>query len=152
MQKISNFLKDPKNFLVIIGEPGTSKTHFCSALAEWILTTFNSHRYWLEEKLHERLQEGFDSNEGSPKTLKYLIDDHLIILDDVGSNGWSTWKEKVFFNFIDSRYNSTMPTIITSNLTRSEFYNTYEPRTCSRLFAKENLIIELNDVRNYRNT
>lgn len=150
MQKIIAYLKDPKNFLIIIGEPGTSKTYFCAALAHWILSTFNTHRYWLEEKLLERLQEGFDSNEGSPKALKYLIDDHLIILDDVGSNGWSTWKEKVLFNLIDARYNTMMPTIITSNLTRSEFYKTYEPRTCSRLFAAENTIIELEGVKDFR--
>ena len=145
MKKLLNFLDKPKNFLVICGNPGLGKTHFCAAISDWVLKTFDSYRYWHDEKLQERLMEGFDTNEGSPKRLSYLIDDQLVILDDVGCNGWSTWKEKVLFNFIDSRYNSMLPTIFTSNLSRSEFYKVYEPRITSRLFSKENLIIECMD-------
>lgn len=150
MAKLDAFMKEKKNFLVILGSPGTSKTYLCSALSEWILENFQTYRYWMEGCLFERLKRGFESHEGSPKVLEYLVDDELIILDDVGSNSWTEWKEDMFFDLINMRYNSMMPTIITSNLTRKQFYDTYQPRVTSRLFAKENTVIELKDAQDFR--
>jgi DNA replication protein DnaC len=150
MQKVYSFMKEKKNFLVILGSPGTSKTYLCSALSEWVLDNFQTYRYWMEGNLFERLKRGFESHEGSPKVLEYLIDDELIILDDVGSNSWTEWKEDIFFDLVNMRYNSMMPTIITSNLTRKQFYDTYQPRVTSRLFAKENTVIELKDAQDFR--
>jgi len=150
MAKVDSFMKSKKNFLVVLGSPGTSKTYFCSALSDWILDNFQTHRYWMEGALFDRIKRGFESHEGSPKVLEYLIDDDIVILDDVGSNSWTEWKEDVFFDLINIRYNSMLPTVITSNLTRKQFYEIYQPRVTSRLFASENTVIELQDAQDFR--
>jgi DNA replication protein DnaC len=79
------------------------------------------------------------------EALKLLIDDEFIILDDVGSTGLNQWREEVLFDAVDERYNTMMPTLITSNFSVAEFKKLYHPRICSRLFATENTIIEILD-------
>lgn len=79
-------MKNPKNILVFNGSPGIGKTHFCSALTEWALKTFNSRRYHKEESLLRALRAGISEGNGDYLiNLQLLTDDELVILDDVGS-------------------------------------------------------------------
>lgn len=140
-------MKTPEKFLIFHGPSGTSKTHFCAALTEWIFCNFDSFRKWREADLLSRLREGIGDRESDyAKNLEFMVDDDLVILDDVGS--WYTpgmpynkdyqWKTEVFLHFIDTRYNDEKPTIVTSNFTKDEFSQIYGPRVWDRLFATEN--------------
>jgi len=79
------------------------------------------------------------------QTLGSLVDDEFVIYDDLGSTGLNDWRKEVLFEFLDQRYVSMKPTIVTSNLTREEIYQQIHPRVASRLFAKENTLIEVRD-------
>lgn len=140
-------MKKKKDFLVYCGNPGVGKTYFCASLIEHILENFRTFRYWKEQDLYRRLRESMDSMKGDYLgALKYLIDDDLVIIDDIGSQGLTEWRKEILFDAIDSRYNSMKPTIITSNMTKKDFQECFHERICSRLFAKDNIIIELDDV------
>lgn len=84
------------------------------------------------------------------EALKWLIDDELVILDDVGSTGIREWREEVLFDLLDGRYNSMLPTVITSNFTQADFKKLYHPRIYDRIFASENIIIEIPDGESLR--
>ena len=47
------------------------------------------------------------------------------------------------FQFIDKRYNSTKPTVITTNFSVSQLGEITNQRIASRINAKENLILEI---------
>ncbi len=79
------------------------------------------------------------------ETLKHLIDDDLVIIDDIGSTGLNEWRKEIIFDAIDERYNTMKPTIITSNFTKKEFEDLFHKRLSSRLFASENIIVEINN-------
>jgi len=145
IKQIMDWIKNPKHFLVFHGSAGIGKTYFCAALVEWIVETFETFRYYKIEDLHSRLRQSFDGNTDYHKVLEYAIDDDIIIIDDIGSDKISEWKEEVFFSIVDERYNTMKPTIFTSNLSRDEFEKTYHKRIISRLFAKENTVIEILD-------
>lgn len=83
-------------------------------------------------------------------TVKYLVNHDFLILDDIGSSGFNEWRTEVLFDTIDQRYESRKPTVFTSNLTREELTKGLGSRGASRLFAKENLIIELHDKQDQR--
>ncbi len=132
------------NFLIFCGSPGIGKTSFCSALTSWLFSSFDTFRYWKEASLLKRLRASMNDVKGDYlDTLKFMIDDQHLILDDIGSDGVNEWREEVLFNVIDERYNSMLPTVFTSNFSANEFKKVYHPRIYSRLFAKENIVIEI---------
>jgi DNA replication protein DnaC len=144
--KISKYLDNKLNFLVYCGSPGIGKTYFCSALTSWVKKNFDTYRYWKEGDLLKRVRSEMDTSKGDYlESVKWLIDDQCLILDDVGSTGVNEWREEVLFQILDARYNSMLPTIITSNFSHSEFKKLYQPRVVDRIYATENTIIEIPD-------
>jgi len=141
----------PKNFLVFCGNPGLGKTYLCAAMIPWALTTFNSFRYWHEDELLKRLRAGISEGSGDYlEALSLLIDDELVFFDDIGCNKPNEWREEIMFESINNCYNSMKPTVITTNLTRRDFYDKYHERVASRIFATENIIIECHDAPDMR--
>lgn len=147
-------MKSPKNILLISGCPGIGKTYICAALTEWMLETFPTYRYHREEDLLKRLRTLIQQEEGDySREIELLCDDDFVILDDVGSgldynkkeHKNLEWRAEVFFTFLDYRYRTMKPTVITSNFTRKVFMQMYSPRIESRLFASENMIIEMEE-------
>jgi DNA replication protein DnaC len=139
--------------LVFTGSPGCGKTYLCAALTEWMFKYFNTRRYHKEEKLLRTLRTGI-SQHGSGDyllMLEYIMDDEVVILDDVAAginpgkftNRDLEFRREVFFSFLDYRYNTQRPTVITSNLNRTEFTEIYSERIASRLYSTENTIIEM---------
>ena len=149
---IINFMKAPKYFLVFCGNPGIGKTYLCAALVEFALSHFNSFRYWNESELLKRVRSSIaEYGDGDYlETLKLLIDDEFVIIDDIGSTGLNEWRKEVIFDAIDERYCSTMPTVITSNFSKSDIEKLFHERFSSRLFAQENTIIEIHNLPDLR--
>jgi len=140
-------MKKKKNFLVFCGNPGIGKTYFCASLIEFALKEFDTFRYWNEGKLLQKIRDGMETYKGDYlHHLEYLIDDQFLMLDDIGSQGVNEWRQEIIFDTIDNRYNSMKPTVITSNFSKQDFAKKYHPRLMSRLFAEENIIIELHDA------
>lgn len=146
-------MQKPCNFLVYCGSPGIGKTYLCASLVEWAMKTFNSDwRYWTENNLLKYLRDSMESSKGDYlDALKYMIDAEFLILDDVGSGvKVNEWREEIFFNVVDYRYNTMKPTLITSNFSEKEFLQKYHARVHSRLFSKDNIIIEILDGLDHR--
>jgi len=115
------------------------------------MTHFNSVRYWNESELLKRVRSSMEEVKGDYlETLKLLIDDEFVMLDDIGSTGLNEWRKEIIFDAIDERYNSMKPTVITSNFSVNEFKDFFHERVSSRLFAKDNYIIEILDGQDLR--
>lgn len=129
--------------MVYLGSPGIGKTYFCAALIPWIYGKVNNFRYWNERDLLSRIRSSISESNGDYlKEVYSLIDHDFVILDDLGNSGINDWRKEIILEFVDRRYSLMLPTVVTSNLTRKEIYDGFGPRIHSRLFAKENLIIE----------
>lgn len=130
--------------LIYCGNTGVGKTYLCAAMTEWAQKTFGPNwRYFKEGQLLTKLRDSMSTMQGDyQQVLKYMIDADLLIYDDVGSTKYTDWREEVFFELVDTRYNSMKPTIITSNLSEKQFLERYHGRVHSRLFSKENIVIE----------
>ena len=141
LPKILEWLKKPRNFLVLFGPPGIGKTYLCAALIERILPRYSqSWRYWNEAKLLSHIRKSMEEFGEYTVTAMNATDDEFLMLDDIGSSKRNDWREEVLFSIIDSRYNSQKPTVLTGNLTMEEL-SAYHPRLLSRIGAKENCII-----------
>lgn len=137
-------MKSPKNFLIILGNSGRMKTYFLAAIVEWAMINFSSFRYFRELDLWDKVKESFETEKGSQsKKLSYLIDHELLMIDDVASQAPTQWQKDMFFDLVDKRYSSGLPTIFTSNLDKSDFIQNYERRVISRFFDKDNTVIDV---------
>lgn len=151
--KLIGWLKNPKNFLVYVGISGYGKTHFCSAITEWILQKFHTRRYYKEEQILTKLRSVIHDDKGDwGVELKLMMDDEIAIIDDIGSDidpkrgimKSIEWRSNVLFEILDIRYNSMLPTIFTSNLSEQQIREVFSNRACSRMFATENTIIDVS--------
>lgn len=137
--------------LIFLGAPGIGKTYFCSALFGWLHGKTHDYMYYNEREYLSNIRKNIESKVGDYlATVKYMTDHEFLIIDDLGSSGFNEWRKEVIFDTIDQRYESRKPTVFTSNLTREELKIGLGHRGASRLFAKENLIIEMHDIADLR--
>lgn len=133
------------------GNSGTSKTYFCAAVYQHLhdeaygSCVYPDVRYFREIDVYDNVKKSFDTENGSQsEKIRNLIDHQFLIIDDVASQSPTDWQKSMFFDLVDLRYKSGKPTIFTSNLTYSQFHQIYDQRTCSRLFAAENTIVDVS--------
>lgn len=136
--------------MVYCGNPGIGKTFLCAGFIEWGMKEFRSFRYYNERQIFTKLREAIDKGWDCNAELRRLLDDDLVILDDVGSTGVNEWRSDILFDIVDFRYNLMLPTVFTSNFCYKEFREKYHPRLTSRLFAKENTIIQIESGVDFR--
>lgn len=151
-ERVAKWADKPENFLVFIGPPGVGKTYICSAMIELAMTKFSSYRVWNERQLLSAVRQTISSDMAIDfhKAMEYFVDDDFIIIDDIGSTGQTEWREEMLMALVDLRYAAKKPTVFTSNLSISDFYKRYEKRICSRLFAGNNIILDLEGNTDHR--
>lgn len=150
-REVSSWIERRKNFLVFLGGAGIGKTYFCAALIPWIYKKVSSFRYWEEREFQLRVRSVISDSSGDyMREVKYILDDEFVMIDDLGSGGFSDWKKEITLAAIDLRYESELPTVFTSNLTRKEVESGFGFRAASRLFAAENTIIEMHGAKDQR--
>lgn len=146
-QKVLDWMKNGKNFLVVMGPPGVGKTYFCSALIEWVCKKYANFRYWHEREFFTRLRGVIRDNSGEwSKEVEYILDDEFVMYDDLGCCGFNEWRKETILAMVDIRYESTKPTVITTNLNKKSIYDNLGERTYSRIFDKSNLLIDMSDM------
>jgi DNA replication protein DnaC len=141
-----NWLKSGQNMLVLLGPPGVGKTYICAALYNYIsVKPYVTCRYWKEADLFSRIRKDMMAYEGDySENLTFLTDHDFLILDDLESTGVTDWRKEALFTFIDSRYNSKKPTVISSNLNEGLINEKLGERFHSRILAAENTIVKIN--------
>lgn len=82
--------------------------------------------------------------------LRSKIDDKVLFIDDVGASGITEWRKEILMDIVNYRYDLQCPTVFTSNLSKNEISAGYGERVASRLFSKENVIIEMMSATDLR--
>ncbi|MGN0602178.1 MAG: ATP-binding protein [Oscillospiraceae bacterium] len=118
--------------LFFFGKTGLGKTFLSSCIAKTLLdrgvnVVFGS----LIDFLRKIENEHFGRAEGN--TLDVIIGAELVILDDLGSEFQTGFTESAIYDIINSRINLGRPTIVSTNLSRSELSEKYNERIISRL-------------------
>ena len=106
------FIDDHKN-IVIIGKPGTGKTHLAHAIGLEATTKGYSVLFYHLHTLLERLSQGRADN-SHRRILQQAIAPDLLILDEIGFRTLTPQALDDFFEIIRHRY-ETKSTIFTSN-------------------------------------
>lgn len=141
--------------LFFIGPPGTGKSLLAAMiLNELILTTNLSCRYVkISRDFFQMLRATFSNDSGSYGKTDSVFNDiarqDVLVIDDFGIQSDSEWEQRQLYDLIDARYESDLPTIVTSNIDLEAVKNLFKGRIYSR-FTEMLHTVEFFQVRDYR--
>jgi len=126
-----DYARDPVGWLVFLGGYGVGKTHLAAAIANYQITLGRPVLFVIVPDLLDYLRAAFgpSSETGLDERLEAIREAPLLILDDLGAHNSTPWAQEKLFQIINHRYNSRLPTVITTNLRLVEI----DPRIASRL-------------------
>jgi DNA replication protein DnaC len=150
-----DFAKNPEGWLVFMGETGCGKTHLAAAIV--------NHRYELGRPalfvvvpdFLDHLRSAFspDSKVSYDDLFESVKTAPLLVLDDFGEQSTNPWVKEKLYQLINYRYNSRLPTVITTRLSLDEIMEKVDPSISSRLMDR-NMSVNFNiiapDFRNER--
>lgn len=116
------FADDPDRAnLVLVGPPGTGKTHLLAAIVRHLLPTPWHPVYWIVPDLLAHLREGVeDAGHELERRLALAIDAELLVLDDLGAEKATDWSREILFRLLNARLNRGAPFALSSNLPPSQ--------------------------------
>lgn len=133
--------------LLLFGPTGTGKTHAALAVARLATEKGFSVIYGPAQTLFRKLErEHFRGEEG--ETEEALLTCDLLVLDDVGTEMTTAFTNACLYDMLNGRMLAGLPTIISTNLTPSDWGARYGEAVASRVLGTfEPLSFAANDVR-----
>ena len=139
---IANFGNEYKN-LLFYGETGLGKTFLCKCIAHELLDEGRFVMYVTAPQLFKMIEDERFSrtdDEEPSKFLEDIMEAELLIIDDLGSEFSTVLTASETFNIINTRIIDRKPTVISTNLTPSDWANHYSDRIISRLAGDYELL------------
>jgi DNA replication protein DnaC len=104
--------------ILLMGEPGTGKTHLAVAAFRAILAKGFEGLFFDYQNLLDRIRSGYDeaSNSSDKEAYRIAMETDVLLLDDLGAHRVTDWVEDTVTSIITHRCNNRKPLIATTNL------------------------------------
>jgi DNA replication protein DnaC len=104
--------------LLLIGEPGTGKTHLAVAALRCIIAKGFPGLFFDYQNLLDRIRSGYNAASGASdrEAYRFAMDAEVLLLDDLGAHRVTEWVEDTITSIITYRCNNKLPLIATTNL------------------------------------
>ena len=130
-----DFAKNPEGWLVFMGETGCGKTHLASAIVNYRYEIGKPALFVVVPDFLDHLRSAFnpESKISYDRLFESVKTAPLLVLDDFGEQTTNSWVKEKLYQLINYRYNSRLPTVITTRLSLDEIMNDVDPSISSRL-------------------
>lgn len=134
---INNFDNPEQHNLLFTGNTGLGKTFLSSCIANELLKKDKTVLYQTSSVMLDTIiSYRFGKPNVSKDIYDYLLNVDLLIIDDLGTEGINNMKLVELFNILNSRLlNPNKKTIISTNLSLQNLFNTYDERIVSRIIG-----------------
>lgn len=108
----------PKPGLLVVGAPGTGKTHLAVAALRRLISRGHEGVFFDYQNLLERIRAGYNETLGTSSREAYrnALEAEILLLDDLGAHRVTDWVEDTVTSIVNFRYNNRKPLIATTNL------------------------------------
>jgi DNA replication protein DnaC len=125
------FAEHPDGWLVLMGTFGTGKTHLAAAIGHYRAALGDDPIFSVVPDLLDHLRATFSptSTTSYDNVFSQIRTTPLLILDDLGTQNATPWAREKLFQVLNYRYETRLPTVITTSSTLDEI----DPRIRSRM-------------------
>lgn len=116
------------NGLFISGPVGTGKTHIAASIANELLNAGIQVICMTSIDLLAKIRATYKTETGNDdEVIQTFKTAELLIIDDLGKEKATEWSTQTIYAIINARYESELPTIITTNYGLNELYKRLSP-------------------------
>jgi DNA replication protein DnaC len=117
-ERVRTYAEKPTGWLVLKGGYGCGKTHLAAAIANHCLERGQLALFVNAPDLLDHLRAAYSPNSeaGYDERFEMVRNASLLILDDLGTQSNTEWAQEKLYQIFNHRYNSRLPTVITTNL------------------------------------
>ncbi|HYO87667.1 MAG TPA: ATP-binding protein [Candidatus Limnocylindrales bacterium] len=128
------FAQQPQDWLLIMGNFGSGKTHLAASIANTVQQRGDSVIFVTVADLLDGLRQTFSAGATITYDQRFqsLRAAPLLVLDDLGSEGGSAWAREKLFQIINHRYLARLPTVFTTSRPIEDL----DPRVRTRLLDR----------------
>jgi DNA replication protein DnaC len=142
--------------LLLIGLPGVGKTHIAVAILKECIRKGGTGRFFTTVDLMAALRSTYSGNDALTESavLKDVSEADLVVLDELGRERATEWRDEILHLVINQRYSHRRPTILTTNFDVSDIDDpdALQVRVGMRVYSRLNEMCELMhlDAADYR--
>ena len=126
--------------LIIIGNAGTGKTHLACGIIREAGGKYRTAPEIVEEM---RRAKSFTAAETEAEIIDYYGRVRLLVIDEIGRGISATEEKYMIYQLVNARYNTRKPTVLISNLGKSDFLQYIGVAAADRLVESAE-ILEMN--------
>lgn len=130
----TNWLKDRRQGMLILGPTGSGKTHLACALVRELFEMGERPVFLRAADLYLEVRRSYGEWDGDETAIIGAYSSApVLVLDDIGAGSLSDHERRILLEVVDRRGNTLLPTVVTTNMGLADIAKLMDERISSRL-------------------